>query len=110
MGWEIFQSIEKNCKTRYGYGAHPDVKEIRSTPNDKMESFFLGETLKYLYLLMDPDSEVSLNQVSSSLNHIFFLFFFWLFKLYLTSIIYYFCPRAQYVFNTEAHPIKVLNL
>mmetsp|Transcript_16325 Transcript_16325/g.30910 ORF Transcript_16325/g.30910 Transcript_16325/m.30910 type:complete len:90 (-) Transcript_16325:18-287(-) len=29
-----------------------------------MESFFLGETLKYLYLLFDPDSDVDLNKVS----------------------------------------------
>jgi len=61
MGWEIFQSIEKYCKTQYGYGAYPDVRDTTRPPNDSMESFFLGETLKYLYLLMDPDSEVDLD-------------------------------------------------
>lgn len=66
MGWEIFQSIEKYCKTQYGYGAYPDVRDTTRPPNDSMESFFLGETLKYLYLLMDPDSEVDLDTVSHS--------------------------------------------
>jgi hypothetical protein len=66
MGWEIFQSIEKHCKTEYGYGAYPDVRDASRRPNDRMESFFLGETLKYLFLLMDPDTEVDLDEVSSS--------------------------------------------
>ena len=31
-----------------------------------MESFFMAETLKYLYLLFDPDSEIDiLNKVST---------------------------------------------
>lgn len=33
---------------------------------DMMESYFLAETLKYLYLLFDPDSEIDLlNKVRS---------------------------------------------
>ena len=63
-GWEIFQYIEKYCKTKYGYGAHPNVRHKEMNPTDKMESFFVAETLKYLYLLFDPDSEVDLDKVS----------------------------------------------
>ena len=37
---------------------------VNAELNDSMESFFLAETLKYLYLLMDPDSEVDLDKVS----------------------------------------------
>lgn len=66
-GWEIFESIEKHCKTKYGYGAFPDVRDITRSPNDSMESFFLGETLKYLYLLFDPDTEIDLEKVSSTM-------------------------------------------
>ena len=63
-GWEIFMSIEKFCKTKYGYGAYEDVTDVNLQPKDEMESFFLAETLKYLYLLMDPDTEVDiLNKV-----------------------------------------------
>lgn len=60
-GWEIFLSIEQFCKTKYGYGAYPNVQDRSRQPNDKMESFFVGETLKYLYLLFDPDSSVNLH-------------------------------------------------
>ena len=60
MGWEIFQSIEKYCKTKIAYGHYPNVERINLEPDDTMESFFLGETLKYLYLLMDPDSDIDI--------------------------------------------------
>ena len=59
-GWEIFQSIEKFCKTAYGYGGYLDVQNDNLGPNDSMETFFLGETLKYLYLLFDSDNKVDI--------------------------------------------------
>ena len=63
-GWEIFMSIEKFCKTKYGYGSYANVTDVNLEPKDQMESYFLAETLKYLYLLMDPDTEVDvLNKV-----------------------------------------------
>ena len=59
-GWEIFQAIEKYCKTRFAYGALSNVQDTHGKPRDKMESFFLAETLKYLYLLQDPDTEIDI--------------------------------------------------
>jgi Glycosyl hydrolase family 47 len=59
-GWEAYQSIEKYCKTKYGYGALSNVQDTHANPRDSMESFFLAETLKYLYLLQDPDTEVDI--------------------------------------------------
>jgi Glycosyl hydrolase family 47 len=59
-GWEVFQSIEKYCKTGVAYGTLKDVSDPNQQPNDKMESFFLAETMKYLYLLFDPDTEIDL--------------------------------------------------
>jgi mannosyl-oligosaccharide alpha-1,2-mannosidase len=61
-GWRIFQSIEKYCKTTYGYGALPDVESKNRSPDDRMESFFLAETLKYLYLLQEPDHPIKLDK------------------------------------------------
>ena len=50
-GWEIFQAFERNAKVDSGgYSSLSSVARIGSR-TDKMESFFLGETLKYLYLL-----------------------------------------------------------
>eukprot|EP00607_Mallomonas_marina_P010390 CAMPEP_0182422000 /NCGR_PEP_ID=MMETSP1167-20130531/7594_1 /TAXON_ID=2988 /ORGANISM="Mallomonas Sp, Strain CCMP3275" /LENGTH=874 /DNA_ID=CAMNT_0024599693 /DNA_START=38 /DNA_END=2662 /DNA_ORIENTATION=+ len=58
--WEIFEAIEKYCKTDDGYGALRDVRTTNSGTDDRMESFFLAETLKYLYLIQDPDEPISL--------------------------------------------------
>jgi len=59
-GWEIFQAIERFCRTDEAYGQLSDVGNINGIPEDKMESFFLAETLKYLYLLFDPDTKVDI--------------------------------------------------
>ncbi len=55
----MFSAIDRYCKTQFGYGAHPDVNNVGRTPDDRMESFFLAETLKYLYMLQSPDHSIS---------------------------------------------------
>ena len=63
-GWEAFQAIERYCRTESGYSAIKDVDSPKSHL-DSMESFFLAATLKYSYLLQDPDTEIDLlNKVS----------------------------------------------
>ena len=57
-----------------GYSGLRDVTATAPFKNGKMESFFTAETLKYLFLLQDPDHRISLE---------------------------------TYVFNTEAHPLRV---
>eukprot|EP00540_Astrosyne_radiata_P017198 CAMPEP_0116832202 /NCGR_PEP_ID=MMETSP0418-20121206/5763_1 /TAXON_ID=1158023 /ORGANISM="Astrosyne radiata, Strain 13vi08-1A" /LENGTH=671 /DNA_ID=CAMNT_0004461541 /DNA_START=11 /DNA_END=2026 /DNA_ORIENTATION=+ len=59
-GWEVFCAIERYCKTKIAYGQLRDVSDTQGPPQNKMESFFLAETLKYLYLLQDPDSKVDI--------------------------------------------------
>jgi len=59
-GWEVFQSIEKYCRTTYGYGTLSTVQNKNQHPRDKEETFFMAETLKYMYLLQDPDTEVDI--------------------------------------------------
>lgn len=62
-GWKIFQGIEKYCKVSGGYTTISNVRNPLDTrPKDKMESFFLGETLKYLYLLFADRHEFPLDQ------------------------------------------------
>jgi len=58
--WEIWQSIERECKTDVGYGALANVRISGGKIDDRMESFFLAETIKYLYLAQDPDKPVDL--------------------------------------------------
>ncbi len=60
MGKTFFDSLKKYCRTDAGYAALLNVqtKEKR----DDMESFFLAETLKYLYLLYAPKSTLDLHK------------------------------------------------
>ncbi|XP_067661758.1 endoplasmic reticulum mannosyl-oligosaccharide 1,2-alpha-mannosidase-like isoform X1 [Haliotis asinina] len=59
-GWQIFQAFEKYTKIPDGgYSSINNVKNMGSPGfRDKMESFFLSETLKYLYLLFSDDPKV----------------------------------------------------
>uniref|UniRef100_A0A1I8EP20 alpha-1,2-Mannosidase n=1 Tax=Wuchereria bancrofti TaxID=6293 RepID=A0A1I8EP20_WUCBA len=54
-GWEVFRAIESYAKVEHGYSSVNNVKRVPVTYKDMMESFFLAETLKYLYLLFDDD-------------------------------------------------------
>ncbi|KAJ1976815.1 hypothetical protein H4R33_006352 [Dimargaris cristalligena] len=77
-GWVIFKAFEKHCKTPYAFSALRDVDgdmPIEENWSNNMESFFMAETMKYLYLLFADPSTISLD---------------------------------EYVFNTEAHPLKLM--
>uniref|UniRef100_A0A5S6QM49 alpha-1,2-Mannosidase n=1 Tax=Trichuris muris TaxID=70415 RepID=A0A5S6QM49_TRIMR len=52
MGAHIIETIERCSKTNCGYATVYNVKD--HSIEDRMESFFLAETTKYLYLLFDP--------------------------------------------------------
>jgi mannosyl-oligosaccharide alpha-1,2-mannosidase len=62
MGYEIFQNIEKHCRTEHGYAAVMDVTHLPVRTENKMESFFLAETLKYHYLLQSPEDLIPLDK------------------------------------------------
>lgn len=63
--WDAFVAFEKFCKTEFGYASIKDVnlwlppatdveetkKRIKENWLDQQESFWLAETLKYLYLI-----------------------------------------------------------
>ena len=58
-----------------GYSGIQNVNDVNSAKHDTMESFWLAETLKYLFLLFSPDSALNL---------------------------------SEFVFNTEAHPLRIM--
>lgn len=72
MGKTFFESLINYCKIDEGYASLKSV--ITKEKRNPMESFFLAETLKYLYLLFAPDETIDL---------------------------------SKYIFNTEAHPLKI---
>ena len=59
MGRDYFVSLRTHCRTEHGYAALASV--ITKEKKDSQESFFLTETLKYLYLLFAP-VEIDLDQ------------------------------------------------
>jgi mannosyl-oligosaccharide alpha-1,2-mannosidase len=65
-GATIFGAFEARCRTTHGYGAHPDVRDPARPccrgNDDKEESFWFAETLKYLYLLQDPAHTLGLDR------------------------------------------------
>ncbi|XP_037086994.1 ER degradation-enhancing alpha-mannosidase-like protein 2 [Pollicipes pollicipes] len=89
MGEHVLRSIQHSARTRCGYAT---VKNVRNHALDnRMESFFLAETTKYLYLLFDPANFLHNPGTSARVVD---------------------TPRGQcvlhaggYVFNTEAHPM-----
>jgi len=60
--WRIFESIEKHTKTESGYVSikiegNGDVSKV-----NEMQSFFLAETLKYLYLTFVDQDPIDLEK------------------------------------------------
>ncbi|KAG8962485.1 hypothetical protein FRC05_005330 [Tulasnella sp. 425] len=57
--WEIFEAIRKHCKAEEG-GYHSVWGVEREEPNqsDDMPSWFLAETLKYMYLAASPKKDL----------------------------------------------------
>ncbi len=61
MGWDIFQRIQRWCRTPEGFAHLADVTTKEKA--DAMESFFLAETLKYAYLLFSPPETLSFREI-----------------------------------------------
>nr|XP_056714312.1 ER degradation-enhancing alpha-mannosidase-like protein 1 [Euleptes europaea] len=56
VGMDILQSLEKYTRAKCGYATLHHV--IEKSKEDRMESFFLSETCKYLFLLFDEENPV----------------------------------------------------
>jgi len=88
-GVDILKSIQHSAWTPCGYATVKNV--LTHTLEDRMESFFLAETTKYLYLMFDPDNFIhnrgNLADVVTTPSGTCTL------------------DAGGYIFNTEAHPI-----
>ncbi|KAK9374050.1 glycoside hydrolase [Lipomyces chichibuensis] len=62
--WSAFEGLRKFCKAQYGYGEIQDVTlpDGGGTTVDSSESFFLAETMKYLFLIFDDPDRLSLDE------------------------------------------------
>jgi len=89
VGVDILRSLQHSAKTACGYATINDVRDHRKA--DRMESFFLAETTKYLYLLFDTDNFIH-NTGSEG-------------EIIDTQWGQCIVDAGGYIFNTEAHPI-----
>ncbi|KAL5335562.1 glycoside hydrolase [Aspergillus crustosus] len=64
--WEMFEAIERVTQTEFGNAALRDVMGVGEggevEREDSMESFWLAETLKYLFLVFGEEGVVSLDE------------------------------------------------
>ena len=92
MAAEVVESIESASKTSCGYAT---IKHVENHMiEDRMESFFLAETLKYLYLIFSNETHF-INNPGSHGEVI---------RVSGTECVF---DAGGYVFNTEAHPIDI---
>jgi len=61
MGQAFFESLVAHCRTDAGYTTLKSV--VTMEKSDLMPSYFLAETLKYLYLLFAPEAVLDLDKV-----------------------------------------------
>ncbi|XP_062841478.1 mannosyl-oligosaccharide 1,2-alpha-mannosidase IA isoform X1 [Trichomycterus rosablanca] len=60
-GWEAVEALEKYCRVEGGYSGIRDVYTTSVSHDNMQQSFFLSETLKYLYLLFSDDDLLPLD-------------------------------------------------
>ena len=63
-GWQMIQALDKHCKSKEtgGYSGIRDVWSQSALKDDVQQSWFLAETLKYLYLLFCDDDVISIDK------------------------------------------------
>jgi mannosyl-oligosaccharide alpha-1,2-mannosidase len=62
IAWKMFQSIENATRTPIAHAAVYDVRVNPPQQSDRMESFWLAETLKYFYLVFSEPEVVNLDE------------------------------------------------
>ncbi|KAK7107386.1 mannosyl-oligosaccharide 1,2-alpha-mannosidase IA-like [Littorina saxatilis] len=60
--WEAVQALEKHSRTEGGYTGIRDVYQVVPQKDDVQQSFFMAETLKYLYLIFSDDDLIPLDK------------------------------------------------
>jgi len=61
-GYNIFKAWRQHCKAKWGYAILEDVRLENPKQIDWTETWFMSETIKYLYLLFRPRSEINLDE------------------------------------------------
>uniref|UniRef100_A0A914MF67 alpha-1,2-Mannosidase n=1 Tax=Meloidogyne incognita TaxID=6306 RepID=A0A914MF67_MELIC len=60
--WEVVEALEKHCRATAGYTGIRNVNSLPVDQDDVQQSFFLAETLKYLFLTFSDSNKISLDK------------------------------------------------
>jgi len=60
--WDMWEAIVKNTITDIAHAALDDCTVEEPVKSDRMESFFMAETLKYFYLIFSDSDAISLDE------------------------------------------------
>ncbi|KAL6866134.1 hypothetical protein ACO1O0_002236 [Amphichorda felina] len=60
--WRMWEAIVKETETEIAFATIKDVTTQASPKADSMETFWMGETLKYFYLIFDDESNINLDE------------------------------------------------
>ena len=62
MAWDVFRSLAPSRVATGGYASVVDVNAENLQLDDKQQSFFIAEELKYLLLTFSPDEALDLGK------------------------------------------------
>ncbi len=60
--WKMFKTIEEHTRTNFAHAGLNDVMNANSSKENRMESFWLSETLKYFALIFNEPEVLSLDE------------------------------------------------
>ncbi|CAH8655403.1 unnamed protein product [Heterobilharzia americana] len=60
--WDVVQALDNYARTDAGFSGIEDVYSSRPVHDDVQQSYFLAETLKYLYLIFSEDTLLPLDR------------------------------------------------
>ena len=60
--WRMWEGIVRETETELAFASIEDVRVRASSKADSMETFWMGETLKYFYLIFDDESNINLDE------------------------------------------------
>lgn len=81
--WRAFEAVNATCRAGSAYAQLADVMQPDGRPLlDQMQSFWMAETLKYLYLIFAAESPAQLQLQGDA-------------------------GAGAFVFSTEAHPLRL---
>ena len=61
VGKKILKSLQKHARVTCGYASIKDVRYLPMHKEDRMDSFVLSETFKYLHLLFADETQIPIN-------------------------------------------------